>query len=50
MNSCGEKTNAQSEGISLEEGVGPFRFEVPEEKLHARWVREVVAVKLVKVD
>lgn len=38
------------DGIPLEEGVGPFRFVVPEEKLHARWVRDVVAVKLIKVE
>lgn len=38
------------DGVALEEGVGPFRFVVPEEKLHARWIREVVAVKLVRVE
>ncbi|SMD42226.1 Sulfite oxidase and related enzymes [Aquiflexum balticum DSM 16537] len=38
------------DGIPLEEGVGPFRFVVPEEKLHARWVRDVIAVKLIKID
>ncbi|MFD2201663.1 molybdopterin-binding protein [Shivajiella indica] len=38
------------DGIALEEGVGPFRFVVPEEKLHARWIREVVAIKLIKVE
>lgn len=38
------------DGVPLEDGVGPFRLVVPEEKLHARWVREVVAVKLVKVE
>jgi DMSO/TMAO reductase YedYZ molybdopterin-dependent catalytic subunit len=38
------------DGVPLEEGVGPFRFIVPEEKLHARWIRNVVAVKLIKLD
>ena len=38
------------DGNPLDEGVGPFRFVIPEEKLQARWVREVVAVKLVKID
>jgi DMSO/TMAO reductase YedYZ molybdopterin-dependent catalytic subunit len=38
------------DGIPLEEGVGPFRLVVPEEKLHARWIREVIAVKLIKID
>jgi DMSO/TMAO reductase YedYZ molybdopterin-dependent catalytic subunit len=38
------------DGIPLEEGVGPFRFVVPEEKLHARWIREVTAVKLIRVE
>jgi DMSO/TMAO reductase YedYZ molybdopterin-dependent catalytic subunit len=36
------------DGIPLEKGVGPFRLVVPEEKLNARWVREVIAVKLIK--
>lgn len=38
------------DGIPLEEEVGPFRFVVPEEKLHARWIREVKAIKLIKID
>ncbi|WP_194778017.1 molybdopterin-dependent oxidoreductase [Pararhodonellum marinum] len=38
------------DGIPLEDGVGPFRFVVPEEKLHARWIRDVVSVKLIKLD
>lgn len=37
-------------GEPLGEGVGPFRIIVPEEKLHARWIRELIAVKLVKIE
>ncbi len=37
-------------GEPLADGVGPFRIIVPEEKLHARWIRELVSVKLVKID
>lgn len=37
------------DSIPLSEGVGPFRLVVPEEKLHARWIREVVEVKLIKI-
>ncbi|PRY85504.1 molybdopterin-dependent oxidoreductase [Mongoliibacter ruber] len=37
-------------GEPLGEGVGPFRIIVPEENLHARWVRQLVSVKLVKIE
>lgn len=38
------------ERIPWEEGVDPFRFVVPEEKRQARWIREVIEVKLIKID
>lgn len=37
-------------GEDLGEGEGPIRLVVPEEKLQARWVRQLRSVKLVKVD
>ncbi len=35
------------DGQALPKGEGPFRFVVPKDKKHARWVREVVSIRVV---
>jgi DMSO/TMAO reductase YedYZ molybdopterin-dependent catalytic subunit len=37
------------EGKSLPASVGPLRLVVPGEKVHARWVRQVTALEIVRV-
>jgi DMSO/TMAO reductase YedYZ molybdopterin-dependent catalytic subunit len=34
---------------SLSESQGPLRLVVPAEKMHARWVRQVVSLEIVRV-
>lgn len=36
----------QVDGKSLPEGEGPFRLVVPNDKKHARWIRQINSVKL----
>ena len=38
------------DGKPLDKGQGPVRLIVPGDPKHARWVREVVAIRLVKLD
>lgn len=37
------------DGKPLAKGEGPFRVVVPNDKKHARWIREVTAIKVVAV-
>ncbi len=38
------------DGQPLAEGQGPVRLIIPADPKHARWVRQVVAIRLVKLD
>ena len=35
------------DGKPLEKGDGPFRIVVPNDKKHARWIREVASIEVV---
>jgi hypothetical protein len=37
-------------GKPLPTGEGPFRIIVPDEKKHARWVRQVTALRLLRAE
>jgi DMSO/TMAO reductase YedYZ molybdopterin-dependent catalytic subunit len=40
----------QADGRPMPEGIGPLRLIVPDEKRHARWVRNVIALEVIRVS
>ena len=40
----------RSEGHALDSKEGPFRIVIPDEKRMARWVRQVIALKVLQVQ